>query len=113
MKAVQAEHDSEGPVALVGPEKGLFYLAPSDCLFPMAAAPAARGALSPATAKPWSFPGSSFLPRRWGFCGTLMQGPAVTLAKVTLLAPAWPTSLLVSRSGHFLSSQTLVLPFSS
>lgn len=113
MQVVQAEHDSEGPVGLVRPEKGLFYLAPSDCLFPVAAAPAAPGTPNPAMAKPWSFPGSSFLPQRWGFCGTLMQDPAVTLAKVTLLAPAWPTGLLVSRSGHFLSSQILVLPFSS
>lgn len=100
-------------MGLVGPEKGFFYLAPSDCLFPVAAAPAALGAPSPAMAKPRSFPGSSFLPWRWGFCGTLMQDPAVTLAEVTLLAPAWLTSLLVSRSGHFLSSQVLVLPFSS
>lgn len=114
VKAVQAGHDSQAPVALVSPEKCLFYLAPSECHFPVAAAPLiahALGVIGPVKAKPWSFSGSPFPSLRWGSYGTLMQDPAVTLAKVSWLAPAWLASLLISRSGHFLSSQTLVLPF--
>lgn len=46
-----------------------------------------------------------------GLMWHLDTGPDSTLVKVTLLAPAWLASLLVSRSGHFLTSQTLILPF--
>lgn len=69
----------------------------------------ALGALGSAKARLWPFLGSPCPPL--GLRSALMQGLIVNLIKVSLLVPAWPSSLLISRSVHFLSSQTLVLPF--
>lgn len=111
MKAAQAGHDSEGPVALVDLKKASTTQHPLTAL----------SQWLPLVWVPWvqprsncgSFLGSSCLPLSWALRGTLMQGPVVTLARVILLVPAWPASLLISRNGHFLSSQTLVLTFPS
>lgn len=85
MKSAQAGRNLEGLVARGSLRKASSAWHPYH-LLSAAAGPLLLLLLVPAKAKRWSFSGNLHLPL--SSCGALIQGLALTLAKVTLLVPA-------------------------